>query len=92
MSTTTRAKKKPPTRQQVQHTFNGVLNNLLGVSPSEITPTASIMKDLGADELVLAEIQMDCEDALSVTLDDDAVEKATTVQKFLNVLYAALDI
>lgn len=66
--------------------FHQILIELLGIEEPAITADASISHDLGADELDIVEITMQCEDEFGITLDDEDVDKADTVGQFLKLL------
>lgn len=61
-----------------------VLVDQLDVSPDEITPTASIVDDLGADSLDVVEIIMGLEEEFDVEIPDEDAEKITTVQQIID--------
>jgi acyl carrier protein len=58
----------------------------LGVDKSKVTPSASFIKDLGADSLDTVELVMAFEEAFGVEIPDDAAEKMVTVQDAVNYL------
>ena len=51
----------------------------LGVDPSEITPQAHFINDLGADSLDTVELVMALEEEFGVEIPDEEAEKITTV-------------
>jgi len=52
----------------------------LGVSPEEVTESASFTNDLGADSLDTVELIMEFEKEFKITIpDEDAAEKIATV-------------
>jgi acyl carrier protein len=51
----------------------------LGVEPSEVTPSASLVEDLNADSLDLVEYIMSVEQVFQVQISDEVAEKLTTV-------------
>jgi len=51
----------------------------LGVAPTEITPTANILDDLGADSLDVVELVMALEDAFQIEVPDEDMEAIRTV-------------
>ncbi len=62
------------------------LMDQLDVKREQITPEARIMEDLGADSLDVAEIVMKLEEIFSITIPDEEVENAPTVDE----LYATV--
>ena len=56
-----------------------IVADQLGVDPAEITPTASILDDLGADSLDVVELVMALEDAFQIEVPDDQMESIRTV-------------
>lgn len=51
----------------------------LGVDENEVTPTAEITKDLGADSLDTVELIMEFEKEFDITIPEDQAEKISTV-------------
>jgi acyl carrier protein len=51
----------------------------LGVEPSEVTPNASILDDLGADSLDVVELVMALEEEFDIEVPDEAVESIRTI-------------
>lgn len=65
-----------------EHTLAKIQNILmrqLDVQRDQITPEAGLMADLGADSLDMVEIGMTVEEAFSVILPDEAMERVCTV-------------
>ena len=63
----------------------------LGVQESEVVPSASFVKDLGADSLDLVELIMSIEEEFStpshkVTIPDEDADKLITVQDAIDYL------
>jgi acyl carrier protein len=48
-----------------------IIVDKLGVTPEEVTETASFTNDLGADSLDTVELIMDFEKAFNITIPDD---------------------
>lgn len=61
-----------------------VLMEQLEVSEDEVTPTASIVDDLGADSLDVVEIVMGLEEEFDIEVSDQDAEKLPTVQDIVN--------
>lgn len=64
----------------VSDKVKAIIVDKLGVSPDEVTETASFTNDLGADSLDTVELIMEFEKAFNITIpDEDAGEKIATV-------------
>ena len=61
-----------------------VLMEQLEVSEDEVTPSASIVDDLGADSLDVVEIVMGLEEEFDIEVSDQDAEKLPTVQDIVN--------
>lgn len=65
---------------QVAEKVKEIIVDKLGVSPEEVTETASFTNDLGADSLDTVELIMEFEKEFKITIpDEDAGEKIATV-------------
>ncbi len=56
-----------------------IIVDKLGVDEKEVTPTASLTKDLGADSLDTVELIMEFEKEFNIAIPDDQAEKIATV-------------
>lgn len=56
-----------------------IIVNKLAVDASEVTPTAKIKEDLGADSLDAVELVMECEKQFNFSIIDEHAEKLLTV-------------
>jgi len=65
--------------QDVSTRVAQILIEKLGIAESEITPDASLVKDLGIDSLDYAEIVMDFEQTFDIKIPDDDAEKLSTI-------------
>jgi acyl carrier protein len=63
----------------IQERVQTILIDQLGVKPEQVTPEADLVKDLGADELDIIEVAMAVEEAFSLELPDQDLEKIKTV-------------
>ncbi|MCS6999286.1 MAG: acyl carrier protein [Bacteroidota bacterium] len=63
-----------------------IIVNKLGVEESQVTPTASFTKDLGADSLDTVELIMEFERAFNITIEDTDAEKIQTVGDAISYL------
>ncbi|MGH9518747.1 MAG: acyl carrier protein [Terriglobales bacterium] len=60
----------------------------LGVEPSEVTPNAAFVEDLGADSLDLVELVMEFEGAFNIQIPDEDTEKIRRVQDAIDYIKA----
>ena len=67
-----------PQRSTYDHVCK-VLDDMLGLSPQELTPTSRIVEDLGADSLDVVEIVMALEEEFGIEIPDEDTEKLHTV-------------
>ena len=58
----------------------------LGVSQERISSATSFAEDIGADSLDIAELVMELEEELGVTIPDDEAEKIKTVGDALDYI------
>ena len=63
----------------IQNRVKAIIVDKLGVDESEVTPTATLTNDLGADSLDTVELIMELEKEFNITIPDDQAEKITTV-------------
>ena len=56
-----------------------IITEQLGVDPSEVTPNASFVNDLGADSLDTVELVMALEEEFGIEIPDEDAEKLATV-------------
>ena len=64
----------------VEEKVKQIIVDQLGVEPSEVTPAASFVDDLGADSLDRVELIMTLEETFGVEIPDNDAEKISTVQ------------
>jgi acyl carrier protein len=63
-----------------------IIAKTLYVDENEVVPNAQIFNDLNADSLQAVELVMDLEDALSIIIEDDDVERINTVQDVFDIV------
>jgi acyl carrier protein len=63
-----------------------LVDQLGDISEDEVTPTASIVDDLGADSLDVVEIVMALEEEFEVEIPDEDAEKIKTVQQIVDYI------
>ena len=64
---------------EIASRVKAIIVDKLGVDESEVTETAEVTKDLGADSLDTVELIMDFEKEFGITIPDDQAEKIATV-------------
>jgi acyl carrier protein len=68
-----------------------ILVEQLGVEESQLTPTARLQEDLGADSLTLIEIIMALDEEFKISVPDETAEKLSTVGDLFETLEGFLD-
>jgi acyl carrier protein len=63
-----------------------IIAKTLYVDENEVVPNAQIFNDLNADSLQAVELVMDLEEALSIIIEDDDVERINTVQDVFDIV------
>jgi acyl carrier protein len=63
------------TAERIHEVLWRVAAQRAGQDPDTLTPEMRLLQDLGNDSLDLAELAMELEDELGVTLPDEALEK-----------------
>lgn len=56
-----------------------IIEEQLGIDPSEVSEDSSFIEDLGADSLDIVELIMAFESEFDMEIDDDEVENISTV-------------
>jgi acyl carrier protein len=64
----------------VEEKVKEIIAKQLGVNPTEVTPEASFVEDLGADSLDTVELVMAFEEAFNIEIPDEDAEKITKVK------------
>ncbi|NJN42209.1 MAG: acyl carrier protein [Flammeovirgaceae bacterium] len=77
--------------QDIQKTVTAILTEKLGIPPSEITPDANFVKDLGIDSLDYAELVMDFEQTFDIKIPDDDAEKLQTIAEAVKYIGTKLN-
>ena len=65
-----------------------VIASNLSVEVSEVLPTRTLAKDLGADSLRVVELVLAIEEEFEIDVPDEAVEGVATVQDVINYVSA----
>ncbi|MGN6591517.1 MAG: acyl carrier protein [Terriglobales bacterium] len=71
---------------EIEQKVRQIVVEKLGVEPSEVTPAASFVEDLGADSLDLVELVMEFETAFEVQIPDEDTEKIRKVQDAIDYI------
>ncbi len=75
-----------PKRSSLEQKVVTLLSDLLGVEEDEITPQASLVKDLGADSLDQVEMVMALEENFSLEIADEDGERLDSLAEILTFL------
>ena len=68
-----------------------IISDVLGVDVGDISMNTTIMDDLGADSLDVAQIIMGIEEEFDVTVDTDVASNVTTVGQALDLIKNAIE-
>jgi acyl carrier protein len=71
--------KKFMAEKTIEEKVKDIIVEQLGVTPEQVTPSASFIEDLGADSLDTVELVMAFEEEFSVEVPDEDAEKLQTV-------------
>ena len=63
-----------------------ILVDKLGIAPTEVTPDANLIKDLGIDSLDYAELVMEFEQAFNIRIPDNDAEQLQTVNEAVSYI------
>jgi len=64
-----------------QETITNILVDKLGLAPTEVTPDANFIKDLGIDSLDYAELVMEFEQNFDIRIPDEDAEQMQTINQ-----------
>lgn len=64
---------------EIQERVTAIIVDKLGVSPDEVTTTATFAQDLGADSLDTVELIMEIENAFEISIPEEESNKIQTV-------------
>ncbi len=70
----------------VQEKVTSLLVGKLGIEPSQVTPSANFIKDLGIDSLDYIELIMEFEQAFDIRIPDTDGEQLKTVGETINYI------
>ncbi len=75
----------------IEEKVKEIIVDQLGVDPSQVTPEAHFIDDLGADSLDTVELVMAFEEQFGIEIPDEDAEKITTVQNAIDYLKKKLE-
>jgi acyl carrier protein len=73
----------------VANRVRAIIIEQLGVDPAHAVDSASIVDDLGADSLEVAQIVMMIEDEFNIEISDEAAEAVVTIGDAIYVVVAS---
>ncbi|WP_373414627.1 acyl carrier protein [Ensifer aridi] len=76
-------------RANVAHRVKEIITEQLGVEASHVVDNASIVEDLGADSLEVAQIVMLIEEEFGIDIPDNAADALVTVGDAIYVVIAS---
>ncbi len=68
----------------VKQKISDILVEKLGIAPTEVTPEANLIKDLGIDSLDFAELIMEFEQEFNIRIPDNDAEQLQTVSEIVD--------
>ncbi len=68
----------------VKQKIADILVDKLGIAPTEVTPEANLIKDLGIDSLDFAELIMEFEQEFNIRIPDNDAEQLQTVSEIVD--------
>ena len=68
-----------------------IIEEQLGIAPSEVNEDSAFIEDLGADSLDIVELIMAFESEFDMEIDDDEVENISTVGDVINYIKSHQD-
>ncbi len=78
-------------KEQAIAKITQILVEKLGIKPSEITPEANFIRDLGIDSLDYAELVMEFEQTFNIRIPDIDAEKLQTVEKAASYVISKME-
>ncbi len=74
------------TSAEVAEKVKQIIVDQLGLSPEQVKPEASFIKDLGADSLDIVELVMAMEEEFEIEIPDEEAEKIKSVQNAVDYI------
>lgn len=71
---------------QIYEGVKKILIDKIGLAPTEITPDANFVKDLGIDSLDYAELVMEFEQSFNIRIPDTDAEELKTINQAVNYI------
>ena len=75
---------------EIKNRIVEIIANQLGIEEEDVTASASIIDDLGADSLDVVELVMALEEEFDLEIPDEEAEKITNVQNIFDYMANAL--
>ena len=75
---------------QIYEAVKKILIDKIGLAPTEITPDANFVKDLGIDSLDYAELVMEFEQSFNIRIPDTDAEELKTINQAVNYINAKI--
>lgn len=75
---------------QIYEGVKKILIDKIGLAPTEITPDANFVKDLGIDSLDYAELVMEFEQSFNIRIPDTDAEELKTINQAVNYINAKI--
>ncbi len=75
---------------EIKNRIVEIIANQLGIEEEDVTATASVIDDLGADSLDVVELVMALEEEFDLEIPDEEAEKITNVQNIFDYMANAL--
>lgn len=76
------------TKEEIFTDLKPIIADSLSRQEEEVTLTADFSNDLGADSLDVVQTIQDIEKKFNIVLSDTEVEKVTTVQNVVDIIYS----
>lgn len=71
---------------EIEKTVTDILVTKMGISKTEVTPEANLIRDLGIDSLDYAELVMEFEQNFKIKIPDTDAEQLKTVENAINYI------
>jgi len=72
--------------EEIEHELAAIVEEIAGVSASDVTPEKSFVDDLDIDSLSMVEIAVQAEDKFGVKIPDDELANLKTVGDAVNYI------
>ncbi|MGW0805235.1 acyl carrier protein [Nonomuraea sp. NPDC002799] len=76
------------TEQDILEGLGKIINEITGISASEVTPEKNFVDDLDIDSLSMVEIAVAAQDEFGVEIPDDQLKNLKTVKDVLTFIQA----